>query len=101
MLHVDCPETTVGYTDCHTRTVKLYIADRQTVWLHVKDLDWAVRYLFAQHPLNSLNNTVDAGLNHIPPRLEPRLNSEDDLAVAGSASMSSAVAEAKSEFKAN
>ena len=31
------------------RKIRLYVLDRKTIWLHIDDVEWAVRYLYAQN----------------------------------------------------
>ena len=42
-----CPEEDPNCTEI--RTVRLHIVDRQQIWLHIDDVEWAIRYLFAQN----------------------------------------------------
>ena len=44
-------------TEAH-RKVRLYIVDRRQVYLHMQDVDWAVKYLYAQNLLK--------GVEHVP-----------------------------------
>ena len=45
-MPVRCPEEDPGCTD--VRQVRLYVLDRKTIWLHIDDVEWAVRFLFMQ-----------------------------------------------------
>ena len=31
------------------RTVALYVVDRKQIWLDIKDIAWAIRFLYVQH----------------------------------------------------
>ena len=42
-----CPEVDPNCTQM--RPLKLFIADRKTVWLSIDDVAWAVHYLYDQH----------------------------------------------------
>ena len=42
-----CPEEDAHCTE--VRQIKLHIVDRKEVWLHVGDVEWAVRYLYVQN----------------------------------------------------
>ena len=48
----NCPE--VDPRGLETRTVSLFIIDRKQVWLCADDIDWAVRYLYAQNFLRGV-----------------------------------------------
>ena len=37
-----------------TREITLYVVGRKQVWLHLDDVDWAVRYLFMQYSLKGV-----------------------------------------------
>ena len=43
-----CPEL------CPVRTIRLWIVDRQQIWLHMDDVEWAVKYLFVQNQLKGV-----------------------------------------------
>lgn len=45
-LHSHPPE--LGVEENVERRIQLYIKDRKQIWLHINDLDWAVRYLYLQ-----------------------------------------------------
>ena len=36
------------------RKIKLFIEDRKQLWLHLNDMDWAVRYLYVQNMLKGV-----------------------------------------------
>ena len=38
---VECPEEEPNWQDF--RKIRLYIVDRKTIWLHIDDVEWAVR----------------------------------------------------------
>ena len=40
--------------DDEGRMIKLYIEDRKKIWLHVNDLSWAVRWIYAQIQLKGV-----------------------------------------------
>ena len=42
-----CPEAYPGNKE--TRCISLLILDHQTIWLSIDDVDWAVKYLYAQY----------------------------------------------------
>ena len=42
-----CPEEAPNCTEVHT--IRLYIGDRQQVWLDLADVEWAVRFLYVQN----------------------------------------------------
>ena len=46
-LPATCPELDPKSTE--KRNVTLLIQDRKTVWLLLEDVDWAVKYLYAQN----------------------------------------------------
>ena len=48
-MPVRCPEA--DHTCTEFREVKLYVKDRDTIFLHIDDVEWAVKYLFAQSEL--------------------------------------------------
>ena len=39
--------------------IRLHVIDRRSVWIHIDDVEWAVKYLFAQHELK--------GVHHVDP----------------------------------
>ena len=47
-----CPEEDPGCKE--VRKVRLHIEDRKTIWLHIDDVEWAVKYLFVQHQLKGV-----------------------------------------------
>ena len=47
-----CPEEDPGCTQ--VRPIRLYIENRKTIWLHIDDVEWAVRYLFVQNHLQGV-----------------------------------------------
>ena len=57
-----CPE---AFPDCGAkRIVRLYVHYKRTVWLLLKDVDWAVKYMYAQNVLKGVASVAqnDAGL---------------------------------------
>ena len=44
-----CPEAYPGNTD--RRRISILLLDHQTIWLSIDDVDWAVKYLYAQFQL--------------------------------------------------
>ena len=48
-MPVRCPEEDPHCTD--VRQIRLYVVDRSVVWLHMNDLEWAMRYLYVQNLL--------------------------------------------------
>ena len=48
-MPVHCPEEDPHCTD--VRQIRLYVVDRSVVWLHMNDLEWAMRYLYVQNLL--------------------------------------------------
>ena len=65
-----CPEAYPGNKE--TRCISLLILDHQTVWLSIDDVDWAVKYLYAQFQLMGVPvvEPEDPGPQHAPV-LEP------------------------------
>ena len=51
-MPVRCPEADPTCTEF--REVKLYVKDRDTIFLHIDDVEWAVKYLFAQSELKGV-----------------------------------------------
>jgi len=47
-----CPEEDPDCTE--VRQTRLYVVDRITVWLHIDDVDWAVRYLWVHNHLKGV-----------------------------------------------
>ena len=47
-----CPEQDPKCTEL--RTIKLFIEDRKQIWLHLDDVEWAVKYLYAQNMLKGV-----------------------------------------------
>ena len=47
-----CPEVDPKCTQM--RPVKLFIEDRQKVWLSIDDVEWALTYLFTQNQLKGV-----------------------------------------------
>ena len=46
--------------DCtEVRQIRLYVVDRKVVWLHIDDVDWAVRYLYVQNLLKGVSLVPD------------------------------------------
>ena len=61
-----CPEEDPGCTD--VREVRLYVQDRKTIWLHIDDVEWAVKYLFAQSELKGVPEVDDDSTGPCHPR---------------------------------
>ena len=36
------------------RRITLFVENRRTTWLDIKDVNWATRYLYAQHQLRGV-----------------------------------------------
>ena len=54
--------------DCtEVRQIRLYVVDRKVVWLHIDDVEWAVRYLYVQNLLKGVPLVLDdsAGPNEV------------------------------------
>ena len=51
-MSATCPEFDPNSTE--KRNVTLLIQDRKTVWLLLEDVDWAVKYLYAQNMLKGV-----------------------------------------------
>ena len=51
-MPVRCPEEDPHCTD--VRQIRLYVVDRSVVWLHMNDLEWAMRYLYVQNLLKGV-----------------------------------------------
>ena len=51
-MPVRCPEEDPKCTEL--REVRLYVKDRDTIFLHIDDVEWAVKYLFAQSELKGV-----------------------------------------------
>ena len=51
-MPVRCPEADPTCTEF--REVKLYVKDLDTIFLHIDDVEWAVKYLFAQSELKGV-----------------------------------------------
>ena len=49
---VRCPEEDPDCTE--VRQIRLYVVDRITLWLHIDDVEWAVRYLYVQNLLKGV-----------------------------------------------
>ena len=47
-----CPEQDPKCTEL--RTIRLFIEDRKQIWLHLDDVEWAVKYLYAQNVLKGV-----------------------------------------------
>ena len=37
-----------------TRLVRLYAVSKREIWMHIDDVNWAVKYLYAQHMLKGV-----------------------------------------------
>ena len=51
-MPVRCPEEDPNCTEF--RTIRMYIADRRQLWLDIADVEWAVKYLYAQVQLKGV-----------------------------------------------
>ena len=72
-----CPEE--DDTGTQVRRVRLFIVDRQQIWLHMDDVEWAVKYLYVQNHLKGVPLVDDDSIGLEPgARREVRL----ELAVA-------------------
>ena len=72
-----CPEED---PDCKEfRRIRLWIVDRQQLWLHMDDVEWAVRYLFVQNLLKGVPLVSD---DSIGPDPRARRNVTVQLAVS-------------------
>ena len=62
-----CPEAYPGNKE--TRCISLLILDHQTVWLSIDDVDWAIKYLYAQYMLKNVAVVLpsDTGPSGAPP----------------------------------
>ena len=65
-----CQEAYPGYSD--RRRISILLLDHQTIWLSIDDVDWAVKYLYAQFQLMGVPvvEPEDPGPQHAPV-LEP------------------------------
>ena len=52
-----CPEAFP--TNKETRCISLLMLDHQTIWLSIDDVDWVVKYLYAQYMLKSIQVLPD------------------------------------------
>ena len=57
-MPVNCPEVDPDGVG-ETCIVRLHIYDRQQIWIDVDNLDWAVRYLYAQNLLRGVQLVGD------------------------------------------
>ena len=51
-MPAQCPEENANCTE--VRKIRLYIEDRQQIWLDLEDVEWAVRYLYIQNLLKGV-----------------------------------------------
>jgi hypothetical protein len=56
-MPVRCPEEDPDPTEL--RQIKLYVKDRKAIWLHIDDVEWAVRYLYVQNLLKGVPLVAD------------------------------------------
>ena len=56
-MPVRCPEE--DPTGTERRKIKMYVEDRKSIWLHIKDVEWAVRYLYVQNQLKGVPLIAD------------------------------------------
>ena len=52
-----CPEAFP--TNKATRRISLLMLDHQTIWLSIDDVDWAIKYLYAQYALKNVRVLAD------------------------------------------
>ena len=52
-----CPEAFPNNTA--TRRISLLMLDHQTIWLSIDDVDWAIKYLYAQYALKNVRVLAD------------------------------------------
>ena len=65
-MPVRCPEADPTCTEF--REVKLYVRDRDTIFLHIDDVEWAVKYLFAQSELKGVPAVDESSTGPCHPR---------------------------------
>ena len=65
-MPVRCPEADPTCTEF--REVKLYVKDLDTIFLHIDDVEWAVKYLFAQSELKGVPKVDDDSTGPCHPR---------------------------------
>ena len=51
-MPVRCPEEDPECTE--VRNIRVHVMDRKVLWLHIDDVDWAVRYLYVQNLLKGV-----------------------------------------------
>ena len=76
-----CPEAYPGNKE--TRCISLLILDHQTIWLSIDDVDWAVKYLYAQYALKNVRVLADDDSGPCGPVARGHVSS--DAPAAGSA----------------
>ena len=65
-MPVRCPEEDPKCTEL--REVRLYVKDRDTIFLHIDDVEWAVRFLFMQSQLKGVPLVQDDSIGPCHPR---------------------------------
>ena len=65
-MPVRCPEEDPDCTE--VRQIRLYVVDRITLWLHIDDVEWAVRYLYVQNLLKGVPLVLDDSIGLSDPR---------------------------------
>ena len=66
-----------------TRCISLLILDHQTIWLSIDDVDWAIKYLYAQYALKNVRALADDDSGPCGPVARGHVSS--DAPAAGSA----------------
>ena len=54
---LECPEASPGCKE--KRVARLYVIHKSQIWLHLDDVDWALKYMYAQYVLQ--------GVPHVSP----------------------------------
>ena len=65
-MPVRCPEEDPKCTEL--REVRLYVKDRDTIFLHIDDVEWAVKYIFAQSELKGVPAVDESSTGPCHPR---------------------------------
>ena len=76
-----CPEAFPNNTA--TRRISLLMLDHQTIWLSIDDVDWAIKYLYAQYALKNVRVLADDDSGPCGPVARGHVSS--DAPAAGSA----------------
>ena len=76
-----CPEE--DDTGTQVRRVRLFIVDRQQIWLHMDDVEWAVKYLYVQNHLKGVPLVDDDSTGPGPdPRQRKKFRLELAMAIS-------------------